>query len=452
MTKFLSIQINCLISLLFFISSNLAFATVAVKGGSFSAQLPRSLSASSIKVKFTLQYVPKEDVEQSTIQTIAGNVKIYLIDVNSSIEVPDEENSSINFTKTLSESDSQTEQDDNEQYYDVTLGFEIRETKEGELNKAISSKKLRFSIQYKAEEKLSQDSGGKPLEGLVSAPIQDSPKIEGVYGGFRSIGVSWQTPTSVTLKDGSSASPTDISLVVIQKKDRDSLTVPAKKYSPQKDTDDGTECQINLNLESGSLCDSCQDQNTYFDLTEIKSVEGVSVVEVSDFSKGSTTLGGLEVSKDYLVLAQYGSTGLARSSCFSAVPYVNFSMSEYFEGGQAKQDDLSCFIATAAYGTSFSSELYLLRWFRDKYLKSNSIGSWFVKLYYKYSPPVAKYISEHPICATIVRALLFVPVKICSLLFIMSLAIPTWLSLILVVMFMILIGLGCSRIIRFTRK
>jgi len=63
-----------------------------------------------------------------------------------------------------------------------------------------------------------------------------------------------------------------------------------------------------------------------------------------------------------------------------------------------------CFIATAAYGSSLDSHVDTLRSFRDQYLETNPIGSAFVSLYYKVSPPMADFIDEHPTLKPIVRA------------------------------------------------
>jgi hypothetical protein len=68
-----------------------------------------------------------------------------------------------------------------------------------------------------------------------------------------------------------------------------------------------------------------------------------------------------------------------------------------------------CFIATAAFGSYLAPEVKILRKFRDAYLISNFkfrisnfkieipnyLGRAFVKSYYRFSPPVADYISGH---------------------------------------------------------
>jgi len=63
-----------------------------------------------------------------------------------------------------------------------------------------------------------------------------------------------------------------------------------------------------------------------------------------------------------------------------------------------------CFIATAAYGTPMAEEVQILREFRDKYLLTNPPGRAFVDFYYRVSPPIAEFISEHPSLKPIVRA------------------------------------------------
>lgn len=62
-----------------------------------------------------------------------------------------------------------------------------------------------------------------------------------------------------------------------------------------------------------------------------------------------------------------------------------------------------CFIATAAYGSYEERHVKLLREFRDRRLLTNSMGSAFVALYYKTSPPIAQFIVDHPWLKPVVR-------------------------------------------------
>jgi nitrous oxidase accessory protein NosD len=73
---------------------------------------------------------------------------------------------------------------------------------------------------------------------------------------------------------------------------------------------------------------------------------------------------------------------------------------------------LPCFIAAAAYGTDTADELDVLRDFRDSALLPNSLGAWFVGLYYRTSPPVAGYISRYEALRTAVRVGLIGPMVV----------------------------------------
>jgi len=65
-----------------------------------------------------------------------------------------------------------------------------------------------------------------------------------------------------------------------------------------------------------------------------------------------------------------------------------------------------CFIATAAYGTPTAEQIDVLREFRDVVLLESTVGSQFVALYYRLSPPIADFISESKLLRTVVREFL----------------------------------------------
>ena len=62
-----------------------------------------------------------------------------------------------------------------------------------------------------------------------------------------------------------------------------------------------------------------------------------------------------------------------------------------------------CFIATAAFGSPVESHVNTLREFRDEYLMPHPLGRKVVEYYYRHSPPVANFISNHENIKTIVR-------------------------------------------------
>jgi subtilisin family serine protease len=67
-----------------------------------------------------------------------------------------------------------------------------------------------------------------------------------------------------------------------------------------------------------------------------------------------------------------------------------------FTAGGGGSGSGGCFVATAAYGSPYHRRIDLLRAFRDEYLTDHPMGKKCVQLYYRYSPPVARFIADHP--------------------------------------------------------
>ena len=68
-----------------------------------------------------------------------------------------------------------------------------------------------------------------------------------------------------------------------------------------------------------------------------------------------------------------------------------------------------CFIATAACGSPYAPEVDLLRGFRDQVLAPSAPGRAFIRLYERFSPPLANWIAGKPAMRTAVRKLLIRP-------------------------------------------
>ena len=62
-----------------------------------------------------------------------------------------------------------------------------------------------------------------------------------------------------------------------------------------------------------------------------------------------------------------------------------------------------CFIATAAYGSAMESYVKVLCKMLDRFLLTHSPGRAFVNFYYKYSLPIADFISMHANLRAMVR-------------------------------------------------
>lgn len=71
----------------------------------------------------------------------------------------------------------------------------------------------------------------------------------------------------------------------------------------------------------------------------------------------------------------------------------------------------NCFIATAVYGDPCCPEVYALRKFRDESLLKHTAGKCFVAIYYKTSPPIARWLEHKPRLSSVIRASLSVIVK-----------------------------------------
>ncbi len=128
----------------------------------------------------------------------------------------------------------------------------------------------------------------------------------------------------------------------------------------------------------------------------------------------TTILSTNDTNDDYVQV-----TGALQSPVGTNCTRIRLLGTGWNEGAEVRFDEIGfwaptgggyCFIATAAYGTETAAELNILRDFRDQVLLKNALGSRFVEVYYKVSPPIADFIAKNDFLRAIVREVLVDPV------------------------------------------
>jgi subtilisin family serine protease len=102
------------------------------------------------------------------------------------------------------------------------------------------------------------------------------------------------------------------------------------------------------------------------------------------------------------VLVWDAAWGWGKVDAYGAVAQVPSKAPPLKPQGLEGGDDF-CFIATAAFGDTDAPQVKVLRELRDKFFLRTSLGSQFVRSYYRWSPPVAAWLKEHTICSRVVR-------------------------------------------------
>jgi hypothetical protein len=108
---------------------------------------------------------------------------------------------------------------------------------------------------------------------------------------------------------------------------------------------------------------------------------------------------------DGITNADSTTTTVTMNGDYAVKANFEFEQTTTADPTEGSSGPLACFIATAAYGTPTAEQIDVLREFRDVVLLKNSMGSQFVDLYYRLSPPVADFIAGNSFLRTVVREL-----------------------------------------------
>lgn len=79
----------------------------------------------------------------------------------------------------------------------------------------------------------------------------------------------------------------------------------------------------------------------------------------------------------------------------SRIAAGNSAHENFYHAPLPATQDKRCFIATAVFSPG-ATELSALRRFRDDYLLVTGLGRVAVRMYYRWSPPIASYLSRSP--------------------------------------------------------
>lgn len=102
--------------------------------------------------------------------------------------------------------------------------------------------------------------------------------------------------------------------------------------------------------------------------------------------------------------SSYTATSTSSNTSSNSTQRSNTSTTSSQQTQPAKKE--GCYIATAVYGSYDAPEVMTLRRFRDETLRNSAFGRWFIRTYYRLSPPVAEKLKNAKRINAFVRSIL----------------------------------------------
>ena len=218
--------------------------------------------------------------------------------------------------------------------------------------------------------------------------------------------IDWHVPETVDYSNAQGKFPPAgvVAIVAAASDTAVDMTDAAMVFRPAAEGGDvplDAECQ----LSPDCVLDCGDGDNIYFDLDKIKNIKEL---RKSQFLQGGTgVINDLQPGVAYRIILQYYPDGIKHSECLTAVPVENKTLFELNGADAAEREDLRCFVATAAWGSSRA--VVELRWWRDNFLLTHDWGRAFTAFYYRQAPAVAAVIADNELLQALTRILLLVP-------------------------------------------
>lgn len=87
-------------------------------------------------------------------------------------------------------------------------------------------------------------------------------------------------------------------------------------------------------------------------------------------------------------------------------------LAEAKAANKGKTESRRCFVATACYGDTDCEEVRILSAYRDEYLAKSLWGRFLIRIYYTFSPPLAKWLEQRKTLRPIARKWILNPIVI----------------------------------------
>ncbi len=358
--------------------------------------------------------LPSDLALKSKESSLSQRLSLYLTDVSSSETVGTDPAGTATVAFYLEFRDEVLSELNSSGNYNLTYYPRIREVNSNGLSNLVDSstddKSLKVRIKY-LEDLVAK---GDPVDNTIvvnPTVANEAPASLAVLGSHKLLSIAFESKSSIAFIGASDAAsteaPTDATVVAFRL-GTTYPSLPAKIFTPAATTDTDTTCEFDANQANGGACIVCSDSKAYLDVAALATLDPENIA-VRSASKGSRDISGLENDVSYAVFAMYQPDGIQRSTCLTATPSENLTLTELNGEGEAKEQNFRCFVATAAYGSPLHKNLRGLRWFRDGIANLHPAGNALIEAYYRNSPPLAAWISKHPLAAVSVRAALWAP-------------------------------------------